>query len=153
MDARVESLNQHLKSHDRALYAQRSSNGVIQVYRQGTRWESFGWGDGVMHYSRPSPHFILALTENWTLNTPGVDWGIEPVIWKLKEWDSWRDGGPLHFMRKERERAADIKERSLANEFRALAADSRRDFAKATNGINTSTLERVDLRRKKNGTL
>jgi hypothetical protein len=105
----------------------------------------------VLHYSRPNPHFILSLTEDWTLKSPGVDWGIEPVLWKLKEWDGWRDDTQLDQMRRERERAEENQKRAKQNEFRAIAADLRRDFAKATDEVNTSTMEKVDRRRKKNG--
>lgn len=154
MDARVESLTRNLKAHDGELYARRASNGVIHVYRRGVRWESYDFGGALLHYSRPSPRFILALTENWTLKTPGVDWGIEPVLSKLKEWDPHLDDTRGEQDRMERERAEQDRKRERRNNNRAIAADMRKDFAKVFNDINTASMDKkLKPRRTKHGYL
>lgn len=151
MDARVEILNKHLKGHDRYLYAIRTGNDMVQVYRQSTRWDSYEVDGKTLTVSRPNPQFIIALTADWTLRSKPVEWGIEPLMWKLKEMDSWRDDRQLEKIRRERETRAELTKRAERNETRAIAADLRRDFARETNDVNTSTLERVDNRRKKDG--
>ena len=63
--------------------------------------------------------------------------------------DLWSKPGYLDGLRKKRDREKDIKDQSNRNEMRARAADMRKDFARSTNEINTSTLEKVESRRTK----
>jgi hypothetical protein len=70
---------------------------------------------------------------------------------KIREMDAWRDDSMLDQMRQERERSKENRAREKRNEMKARAYDMRRDFAKATNDINTSTVEKVDYRRNYDG--
>jgi hypothetical protein len=151
MDWKLERLNNEVKSYWRDLYAIRTSSGMLQIYKRGVRWETFTFEGRTLHYSRPNPQFILALTDTWTLTGKPVDWGIEPTMSRIREMDSWRDDRIYEDLVKERERAKANKDRAYRNEIRARAYDLRKDFARATNDINTSALEKVDHRRRKDG--
>ena len=65
--------------------------------------------------------------------------------------DLWASHHSLKDMRERREREQRDKERQNKNEIRAKALDLRKDFAKAVNDINTSSLEKLDNRRSKDG--
>ena len=80
-----------------------------------------------------------------------MEWGIEPVSWKIREMDAQRDDSYLERMEKENERVDQIRKQSHLNEVKATAADMRKDFAKAVNDINTSALDMTDPRRKQDG--
>jgi hypothetical protein len=82
---------------------------------------------------RPNPQFILALTDNWKLDGNPVDWGVEPLGRMLRSMDAWNNDSYFSEMVKRREMEEEDRNRMRMNEFRAIAADSRRDFAKATN--------------------
>lgn len=151
MDTRLREINRELKSYDRDLYADRIQSGMVQIYRKSVRWESFKYDNFTFHYAKKNPQFILALTDNWLLTGKPAEWGLEPLIQRMKEMDQWRDDGQYARLVKERERQEEDKERSKRNNIRAIASDLRKDFAKATNEINTSTLEKIDKRRFKNG--
>jgi hypothetical protein len=149
LSSKVFSLTQHLKGHDKDLYAEQSLNGLVTVQRRSVHWQSVAWEKGVLHYSRPISQFVLALTDTWQLQGNPVDWGIEPVLSRIKELDAYRDDSMLDQMRKERERTEELKQKSFRSEIRARAYDLRKEFAQATNEINTSTLAKVDRRRTK----
>lgn len=100
----------------------------------------------VLWFSFRSDQLVLPITDNWTESGKPVDWGIEPIFWKIQQLDGYRDDGYEEFV-KQRERIKSNKERAHRNEIKALAYDCRREFAKATNEINTSTLDKVDKRR------
>jgi hypothetical protein len=121
---------------------------MLQVYRRNTRWESFSLDGDTLLVSHPSPELILCFTDNWSIRGNRADWGLEPLAYKLREMDGWNRDVYTEFD-KQRERLTENKARSRRNEFKALAYDLRRDFAKATNDINTGSLEKVDRRRKK----
>ncbi len=54
----------------------------------------------------------------------------------------------LEDMRRAREKAKEERLRQRKNENKAIAYDMRKEFAKAVNEINTSTLEKIDKRRE-----
>lgn len=151
MDAKLESLNRALKSYDRYLYAERSSdNELIGVYRKSVRWDTYDWYGDKLSVLRPSPDPVMFLTTTWNIHGFPVDWGIEPVMAKLREYDCWNHDN-LEEVIASNQTLKQNKDRSFRNELKAVAADCRRDFAKAVNDINTSTIEMVDSRRKKDG--
>lgn len=151
MDERVRRLSDLVQGYDRDLYAFRASNGMLQIHRKANRLEASDYNQEEPQLAHLNPQFILALTDTWTLDGQPVEWGLEPLMCKLKEMDSWRSDTEIKGLRRKRERAKEIQANSKRNESRAMAADLRRDFAKATNEINTSTLEKVDSRRKADG--
>lgn len=147
MDWKVSRLTQELRKYDSKLYAHRASNGMVQVFRKGERVGDCDFDIESGPSGRPS-YLLFALTENWTLQSVPKDWGIEPVMLHLREMDGWGSALTLEDIRKQREANELNRKRATRNENRARAMDVRRDFAKAVNDINTSTLEKVDPRRK-----
>lgn len=136
---REHKITKEVRRYDRKLFAFKASNGMLQILREGDKADASD-ADPALMISRPHPQFILALTDDWRLSGTPVEWGMEPIMAKLKDMDSWREDKILDNLLKERERNEEDKDRSMRNENRAIAADMRRDFAKATNHINTSTL-------------
>lgn len=151
MDARVKRITEELRHYDRDLYATRITSGMIQVYRNKRRWETYEFEGQTLRVSRPNPLFIFALTDTWTLKGRPVEWGLEPIASKIREMDNWRDDSQFAEMVNRREKKKADQERAFKNDIRARAMDVRSDFAQATNDINTSTLEKVDRRRKADG--
>ena len=65
-DQRAKRLTHRLKMYDNDLYAQRSFNGVLSVYRNAYRYVKVVDEDNVKLYDlKHSPQFIFALTDNW----------------------------------------------------------------------------------------
>lgn len=151
MDQRVTSLNRLVKGYDANLYAKRASNGMVQVYRNSVRWESYAFGSTMLHYSVPNPHLIFCLTDSWNVKGRPVDWGLEPVYSRLQMIDDHnRTESVVDELDRLEKQQMELDARAQSNDIRARAADMRRDFAKATNDINTSTIAKIDNRRKKN---
>lgn len=144
----LRTINRELKFFDRKLYADKTADGKVQIFREGVQWDSIPFENSVLWYSRPQPYYILSLTHNWAQQGKPVEWGLEPLLMRLREIDDHRIDvlGKIH---EENEKRAQLARRSKHNEYKAAAADSRRDFARAVNDINTSTLNKVDSRRKK----
>jgi len=150
MRDRVERITQALKAHDRMLFAAKK-NGVIQVFRQGFRYapialdESLVGGSdskasAVIHVSISSPHYIFSLTEDWTPRTEAVDWGIEPIMAKIKSCDLWVRDRLADELMESYEKGKESDAKDFRNKAEAFAHDFRSEFAKATNDVNTSTL-------------
>jgi len=133
---RLWRINRYLRNYDRKLYA-REFEGTIQVWRHAD-FDPYN----MVSPDNPPAHFIMALTDNFNFDGKPVDMGIEVFMNRLKNMDQWRKRSALEEVRKNRERMEESKLRHRRNEFQAYAADNRRLFAKATNDINTSTLEK-----------
>lgn len=134
-DKRIEKA---LKAHDSKLFVIKTHRGVLQVYREPEK--SLGLYRPDISGSIPTPMLVFCLTDNWRLDGRPVRWGVEPVMNRLRAMDSWADSLSFDEMKSNRERLEADESRQRTNEFRAIAADMRRDFAKATNDINTSTI-------------
>jgi hypothetical protein len=136
MDQKLRQINRALKGHDKRLFAVRASTGVVHVLRQADKWEAADALDERLAESRLKPQYIMALTDNWTQTGNPVDWGIEPIMERIRSMDSWsRSEGILDGMIQKRQRQREDQKRALNNNLRARAADMRKDFARATNDI------------------
>lgn len=147
MDWRVSRLTQELRKHDRSLKAIRTNTGMIQVWRQAEHWSAAELIDGESTHSSPM-QLITALTDTWKVDGNPIDLGIEPLMRKIQYMDSWNKVGVLDELRKRREMESEERKRQNKNENMAIAADLRKDFAKVTNDINTSSLDMTDARRQ-----
>jgi hypothetical protein len=118
-------INRAVKKLDSRLFAIKDTFGVIQVLRK--------------NHLDDSTDFILALTENWQANGKPIDAGTDYVMHRLRYCDGWNNNDYDEFCKKRDMMEVDRK-RQTRNEFRAVAADMRKDFAKATSDFNLSSL-------------
>ncbi len=116
--------------YDSELYAQESKAGRIDIYRRSK------------HNDSP-PHFLFALTDDWTAKGTPVPWGIEPLLNRIKAMDLWRDDTFVERWIKNHEKEVESQDRARRNSIESFLYDFRRQFARATNDVNTSTLEKV----------
>lgn len=127
---RASRLTQFLRQYDKALYVLKAGT-MLQIWRR--EWPLVRGLTPVS--ARPPEQFILAVTDDWTLGGEPVEWGIEPILDQLKFMDSWRDDSYYDRMMRYRENEEKLKQRSKKNNLRALAMDSRRDIAKASDEL------------------
>lgn len=127
---RASRLTEVVRHYDRSLYVVKSGE-MLQLWRREYPVDKLG----IPTSSRPEEHFILALTSDWTLKGTPVDWGIEPLMNRIKDMDAWRDDTYYEKMMDDREQEDKLKKRRFKNNMRALAYDSRRDIAKASDDI------------------
>jgi hypothetical protein len=135
MDFEAKRLTKALRGLDSQLFVRRDESGTLAVYCE--------------RLLRPDdPEFVVALTRDWTRSTQSREWGVEAIIAKLQ---SMRrspvevlDDCIRHNQRNEASRT-----RARRNEDEAFLKDWRRSFAKAADGINTSTIAKVDGRRNR----
>lgn len=151
MTWRTHRVTTLVKRYDPKLYAFEASNGMLQILREADRLAASDYFQHEPGDSRPFPQFILALTDDWSLQGNPVEWGLEPIAAKIREMDSWHREDFYRRMVKHRERVQEMKDKARRNKFRDIATEMRREFAKTCNDINTATLEKVDNRRKKDG--
>ena len=133
MDSRVKSVNRIVRGYDKYLFAQREQNGNVHIYR--------------LTSDPANPmYFVCALTDNWLATGRNREWGLEVIRARLKAMDIWADESPLDRLEKEHERREESDKRSFGNNVEAFMYDFRRQFARATNEVNTGSLSKFDRR-------
>lgn len=139
--SRAVTLTRHLKQYDRDLFASLEvhpelSDKVIYVCRHNA--------------ARPhEPYFIFALTDDWTAKGKPRDWGIEVVMNRIRAIDLWKNETVVDRLMKDYTKQAESDDRAMRNSMESFLYEFRRDFAKATNHINTANLGKLDNRRIK----
>jgi hypothetical protein len=144
---RVDRITNALRAHDDKLYCAKSKEGTLCVYRRSYRLEPYQIGDNVLVDLRPAPFFIFALTDTWKLNGLPREWGIDPIMHRIREIDGWSRNVAQDLI-KGYEKDAESKDRDIDNQNEAFLKDFRKQFAKTTDGINTASMKKIDKRRK-----
>jgi hypothetical protein len=147
---RAERITREVQTYDRELYCDKNMEGMLCIYRKGRRYESYQLEDGsVLTYARPSPHFVFALSDTWRATGKPVEWGVVPILNRLKALDLWnRD------LVGELEAAYDKDEESNArkrrNDTESFLLDFRSQFKKTFNDTRVANMDmKKDKRRIK----
>lgn len=144
-EARITSA---IKNYDSKLFCKRNTEGKLCVFRDGHTWENHAMDGGhLLRVLRPTPYLILALTDNWSIRGNAVDWGIEPVLARLKKIDGWHND-VVGELEKAYDKDVEATERDMRNKNESFLHDFRGQFAKAFADVNTSTMDKKDLRKK-----
>ena len=130
MYSRLRDLNRHLKGHDRHLYAQMDDLGKVHLYRRRGTFSDY----------------VFSLTDNWTIKGSPRDWGIDPILNRLRAHDLAHNPDFFDQLNEMGEKIEESKRRDFSNSVESFMYDFRSEFAKATNDINTSCLEKIDSR-------
>lgn len=140
MGARLDSINRNIKRFDSLLYAERADAGVISVFRRGYRFLPYDFRGNVLLVLHPSPHHIFSLTSNWTASGEPVEWGIEPILLRLRAIDAWNRERFYEKLEQRQKDEKEIERKRFRSQAEAFFADTRSEFKKAFNDVNTSTL-------------
>lgn len=149
MDSRVRAITKEVSAYDRKLYAARNHKKQICIYRKSVRFLPFSFGEHTLLYSVDSPHLIFALTDTWNERGNSVDWGIEPIMARLRAYDLWNNPGFTEEYMKGLQKEEESKERALDNSIESYLLDYRRLFAKVGDEFNMASRKPLDPRKKK----
>jgi hypothetical protein len=138
MDSRVREVNRLVRGYDKELFAKREPNGSVHVYRR-----------------TPDPrnpyYLVFALTDNWQVLGRPRDWGLEVIHNRLMAIDLWKDETVVDRVQHQAEKRKESDYRDFSNSVESFLYDFRRQFARATNDINTGTLDKKKDSRARRG--
>lgn len=138
MAHRAKRITDAIQALDYELYAK--DDGVaIRIYRKckELRSEALTPDVQVLNVVR-NDHLVMSLTDTWGVKGKRVDWGIEPILARIKALDLWNSNNMATEFFAQEEQDAKSKERKLRNSTEDFLYDFKDQFAKATNDINTS---------------
>lgn len=145
---RLEKINRVIKSHDRLLFAKR--DGVrINIYRKCIGWDFVEVDGQEIGYTFDDPFLVMSLTDTWSVNGTPVEWGLDVIRNRLIAIDLWHSGMTANDLIEQNNKVDAATEKDHRNTIESFLYEYRSQFAKATDGINTSLLAKVDKRREK----
>jgi len=134
-----------IQEYDRELYAKKV-DGRIDIFRRTYEYVPYEVDDVVIHIPREVPYRVFCLTDSWKPWGKPVDWGIEPILAKLRRSDLWKRDLSSEFT-SHNEKIEEAEARHRRNETEAFLLDRRSEIAKAWGDINTSILDKKTDRR------
>ena len=144
---RENRITKELQKHDRLLFCDKSRSGRMDIFRKGWRYESYLLEDkAVLKRSVFHPHYVFSLTHNWNLNGRPVDWGLEPIVARVKAMDLW-NRNIVEDMIAGYAEDEKCQERTRNNSIESFLYDFRSQFKKTFSDVNTSNLKKTDKRR------
>lgn len=137
-----------VRRHDEKLFVQKNYQGVLQVLRENFVLHAYDVNGKVIHALAPAPHYVMALTDTWAPNGRPVDWGVEPLLERLKFIDGWSKQSFVNSeMALQNEKSDQSKKRDFANKTEAFAYEFRDSFKKTFSDINTASMEKIERRK------
>lgn len=130
---RCYQLNGHLRKYDPYLFCKQDGAGKIHIFHKGLF--RISW--------------VATLTDSWQADGDPVDWGVLPVLERLQYIQADRLMDDYDKLMEKRDRKEKDLKRANKHELEAMAAEMRPLVRDAFKDINTSTLNKVDSRRKK----
>lgn len=141
-------IEQTIKMHDPLLFLNKNYKGELQVMRESFKMVPHDIDGKTVLVKMPNHHYIMSLTEDWTGKTRPVDWGLEPIIKRIKEIDDWGSESSFERLLKENAKRDEIKSKRFASLTEDAVKEWRKDFKKHTSDILTHSVEKKDPRQK-----
>lgn len=147
MHWREVQITRAVRKYDRELYARMGFEGRIDIFRRCFGFETYSLDGGiVIQKLKEEPYRVLALTDTWNAWGKPVDWGIEPIMAKLKACDLWQRN-VAEETNAHNQKIDESQDRHLKSETEAYLKDNRRAMAKAWENVNTSGMDKRADRR------
>lgn len=145
---RERRIEETIQYHDRELFLNKNYLGELQVMRRAFTMIPHDFDGHTVYVKTPTPHYIMSLTEDWTGKTRPVDWGLDPIVRRLKEIDDWGSESAFDRMLKDNDRRDAIKKNAFNSLTEDVAREWRKEFKKHTDDILTHSVNKIDSRRK-----
>lgn len=146
MTTRTQRLTEVVRTYDPRLFVQPGTDGKSYLIRKNWRYETYEFNGGVLRCVRDDPQTVFALTEDWSPKGKAVDWGIEPLIARIREIDGHRSNEINERIEAAYHLREEAKAKDFGNKTEAFAYELRTAVKNDFKDINTSICDRRDPR-------
>lgn len=148
---REQRYTHELKKYDRNLFCRLEADGFYKIYQKSKRVVYYDLDGFNVGFVIPDDKFICPLSDNWSVRGRPVEWGILPLMQKIKSMDAANSEAEMYKWKEQEEKSREAKDRHMKNEAEAFASDFRSAIAKDHAYTLTHSLEKTEKRRLKNG--
>ena len=151
MRNRLATITKEVKKYDKELYCDLLPSGIPAILRRTNRAELYDLSDdeekSTLVVFKDSPHLVFPLTDDWSSRGRMVDWGIEPIMARLKAMDLWANKSFMEDLILSYEKADADRAKDQRNNIESFFYDMRSQFKKDWSDINASGVAKKDRRR------
>lgn len=134
------SYTKALKRYDECLFAERTKDGRLCVFRKTKRFDGPVEYEGKKFYNLVEcKQLVFALTDTWTLTGVPRFWGIDRVLERVREIDTQANERLIEEIDAANERVEESKRRKFRNEAEAFWSENRKEFIKAVDSVYGTT--------------
>lgn len=138
---RARQIENVIKKHDPMLVCRKDLKGVMRVFRKAFRKELIWLDDNkFLIYGQPELQTVFSITEDWTERTKPVDWGIEPILARLKAIDAWSNESLMEELMSSYEKSEESKRRAFRNDVESFMYEMRPAFKKTFSDTRTALM-------------
>lgn len=149
MSHKLNDLTRAVKRYDYDLYADFDARGTVCIWKKIKTAELILDCDGLRLYNvKPTRQYVCALTDNWSQGGKKRDWGIDRVLSRVRELDSFHNERLLEKIDAQNEKVDQAGRRSMRNEAEAFWSDNVSAFKKATNDILIHSLSKDEPKKR-----
>ena len=148
---RQRLITKAVQQYDKNLFCDVNYKGILCIYRKSKTYDLFDVDGGKLFVTRPLKQYVCALTDTWNELGKPVDWGLLPIVNRLKAIDLASNPRLFEDLISSYEKAKESEERDFKNNVESFLLDFRKQFARSFNDVNTSTMEKIDRRRVHDG--
>ena len=90
MSHTARRITDEIQRYDYKLYAKKDNDGVIRIYRKCKEYRSEQLTRDVSVLNLiNNDHLVMSLTDTWGFRGKPVDWGVLPIMARLRAMDLW----------------------------------------------------------------
>jgi len=131
MNRQLRLLQRRIQDYDRDLFLKESHTGRVQVFSK----------------YHGKNQYVMSLTKDWSAHGEPVNWGLLPILDKLKRIDNHNNELLFQEVEEQAKKADESRDRARRNQHEDFAHEFHRSFKKTFNDVNTANLEKIDRRR------
>ena len=129
---RAERITEYIRNHDDKLICKMNAiAGTLCIYRKTLKFETYEIDGERVTFSLPDLHFVTALTDNWNIKGKPRDWGLLPIMERIRQIDLWQNEVMVQKMISDHEKIDESKKRERMDKHEAQADVLRHDFKKS----------------------
>lgn len=125
---RAERVTEYIKQHDRKLFCAPNAAGTLCIWRKVDRLETYDVDGLSITFALPDQHLVTYLTDTWTQKGTPVEWGLLPIMDRIREIDLWANEKMVHNLIKDYEKKAEEDRKARNDKHEEFSEILRDDF-------------------------
>jgi len=145
---REQRYTHELKLYDRNLFCRKEADGYYKIFQKTKRVIYYDVDGAHMGFVVPEEKFICPLSEDWSMRSKPVEWGLLPLMQKIRSMDAMNKDAEVYKWEEQERKSQEEKDRNLKNEAEAFASDFRSAFKKEFDYTLTHNLDKKEKTRR-----
>lgn len=141
---RADQINKEVRQYDRDLYCIKGDSHHV-IMRKAYRAKKYDVEGVTLICFERRDEPVFHLTDNWQVNGRPADWGIEPIMRRLRYADSRNEQAFIWEKDKLDEKFEKSRLKDRKNMFESLAYEVQPVYKKIREEVNLSSLNKSDI--------